>query len=367
MASHPPTGLSHPDELEALDPVHVRGPAPAITRPRRPKPLTHRPAEVLTDQEVRALLAACGEGPVGVRHRSLLALMYRAGLRISEALSLRPHDVDLQAGTVWVRFAKGGRDRVVGLDPGAGAVVAAWAELRAVLAVPAGAPLFCTAPGNPITTAYVRRLLPVLGRRAGIAKRVHAHGLRHAHAAQLRSEGVDKAKRADTLSLHPQPAQELRDYRPEDRNPTHLVVSAVPDMIVMRRDLAMAGIDPGDRKTGFVDFLSLRMTLSTMLAVYGMSQRARQAQMRHSDPKLTEITYMDLTLLPIADELARVPAIPLAEDWPTTAAEAEEAPVGTTLAALPPGPASGQRGASGGDVEVVGDLRDGGLDQRRSA
>jgi len=37
----------------------------------------------------------------------------------------------------------------------------------------------------------VRRWLPGLGRRAGIGKRVHAHGLRHTHAAQLREEGVD--------------------------------------------------------------------------------------------------------------------------------------------------------------------------------
>ncbi|MCC6427056.1 MAG: tyrosine-type recombinase/integrase [Phycisphaerales bacterium] len=163
----------------------------APPRRRRPKPRTRRPAEVLTDAEVRALLAVCGDDAVGVRHRALLVMMYRAGLRISEALALRPHDVDLAAGTVRVRFAKGGRDRVVGLDPGAGAVVAAWAEHRAALAVPAGSPLFCSRSGKALTTAYIRRLLPILGKTAGIAKRVHAHGLRHTHAAQLRAEGVD--------------------------------------------------------------------------------------------------------------------------------------------------------------------------------
>jgi integrase len=52
-------------------------------------------------------------------------------------------------------------------------------------------PIFCTRSGLPTTTAYVRRLLPRLGLKAGIEKRVHAHGLRHTHAAQLRSEGVD--------------------------------------------------------------------------------------------------------------------------------------------------------------------------------
>lgn len=160
-------------------------------RKRRPKPRTRRPAEVLTDAEVRALLAACGDDLVGIRHRALLVMMYRAGLRISEALSLRPHDLDLAGGTVRVRFAKGGRDRVVGLDPGAGAVVGAWAERRATLAVPAVAPIFCSRSGRALTTAYIRRLLPILGRAAGIAKRVHAHGLRHTHAAQLRAEGVD--------------------------------------------------------------------------------------------------------------------------------------------------------------------------------
>jgi integrase len=41
------------------------------------------------------------------------------------------------------------------------------------------------------TTAWVRRMLPGLARKAVIAKRVHAHGFRHTHAAQLRSEGVD--------------------------------------------------------------------------------------------------------------------------------------------------------------------------------
>ncbi len=188
MASTATPVHARPADLEPSTPVYAREQAP---RPRRPKPKTRRPAEVLTDEEVRALMAACGDGPVGLRHRALLVLMYRAGLRISEALSICPRDVDLRAGTVRVRFAKGGRDRVVGLDPGAGAVVGAWADLRAILAVPAGAPLLCTTSGRAITTAYIRRLLPVLGRKARICKRVHAHGLRHTHAAQLRSEGVD--------------------------------------------------------------------------------------------------------------------------------------------------------------------------------
>jgi len=47
--------------------------------------------------------------------------------------------------------------------------------------------------GNAMSDAYVRRLLKRLAAKAGIDKRVHAHGLRHTHAAQLRAEGVDIA------------------------------------------------------------------------------------------------------------------------------------------------------------------------------
>jgi integrase len=51
--------------------------------------------------------------------------------------------------------------------------------------------LRCELRSKRSPNAYIRRLLPVLGRRAGIDKRVHAHGLRHTHAAQLREEGLD--------------------------------------------------------------------------------------------------------------------------------------------------------------------------------
>ncbi len=45
--------------------------------------------------------------------------------------------------------------------------------------------------GRPLADSYIRVLFPRLGRQAGIAKRVHAHGLRHTHAAELRAEGMD--------------------------------------------------------------------------------------------------------------------------------------------------------------------------------
>jgi site-specific recombinase XerD len=157
----------------------------------RQRPRRRLPAEVLTDKEVRALLAACDDTVIGLRHRALLAVLYRAGLRISEALQLRPKDVDPVTGTMRVLYGKMGYSRTVGVDPGAMAIVAEWMRTRAALGHSPMSPLFCTATGKQITSAYIRRLLPNLARKAGVYKRVHAHGFRHTHAAQLRSEGVD--------------------------------------------------------------------------------------------------------------------------------------------------------------------------------
>jgi integrase/recombinase XerC len=85
----------------------------------------------------------------------------------------------------------GDRHRVVGIDAGAGAVVTRWIAERERIGLPATTPPLSTMRGTRVTTAYVRRLMKSLGRKAGIAKRVHAHGLRHTHAAQLREEGFD--------------------------------------------------------------------------------------------------------------------------------------------------------------------------------
>lgn len=149
------------------------------------------PAEVLTPDEVRALLLACsGKAPTGIRNRALLALMYRTALRIGEALALLPKDLDLRAGTIRVLHGKGKRARTVGVDPGAHAILEHWMGVRARLPLASSSPLFCTLRGGCMDSSYVRTLFPRLARRAGIEKRVHAHGLRHTHASELAAEGI---------------------------------------------------------------------------------------------------------------------------------------------------------------------------------
>jgi len=123
-----------------------------------------------------------------------------------------------------------------------------------------------------------------------------------------------KSKRADALPIHPQLADALRDWRPVDATPTDRVVSTVPNMKCLRADLALAGIADIDEAGRYVDFHSLRVSLSTLLAANRVSPRAAQALMRHSDPRLTASVYTDEKLLPLAAELVNVPSIPQTGD-----------------------------------------------------
>jgi site-specific recombinase XerD len=147
------------------------------------------PPELLTADDVRALLAACSTtAPTGRRNRALLVVLYRAGLRLEEALALMPAGVDAAAGVLHVGHR--GTGRVAGIDPGALEMVRDWLRVRARLGLGDDSPLFCTLGGGPLHPAYVRQLLPRLAAKAGIGKRVHAQGLRHTHAVELAAEGL---------------------------------------------------------------------------------------------------------------------------------------------------------------------------------
>jgi integrase len=155
------------------------------------------PRALLAESEVqRLLLAASERAPTGVRNRALVALLYCTGLRLGEALALAPGDCDLEAEAVAVGAP---RARAAHLFPPARPYLETWLAARASLALPPGAPLFCTLAGAPLEPAYVRAMLARLGRRAGLSKRVHAHLLRHSSAARLARAGVAATALAEQL------------------------------------------------------------------------------------------------------------------------------------------------------------------------
>lgn len=149
--------------------------------------------------EALALLGVSSDQTsTGRRNRALIALLWRAGLRPGEALSVSPADLDLAAGSLTVA------DRVVGLDALAVQELSNWLARRAESGLTDDGPLISTLQGKPLSQAYVRELLPRLADRAGLEGRVHAMGLRYACAAEMAGEGIATEIIESQLGIRPQ-------------------------------------------------------------------------------------------------------------------------------------------------------------------
>jgi len=188
MNAKRPTKPNKPNVRPAVPQKRPGRPA----KPRRPSTLGRKfPAEPLTRDEVKRILAACSNrSATGIRARALIVTFYRAGLRVKEALSLLPKDFDPAAGTIRVLHGKGDKCRIVGIDAEAIAIISRWLDKRAALGFNGRHPIYCTLRGRPIQSVFVRNLLKRLARRAGIEKRSNPHSLRHSCAFELANEGT---------------------------------------------------------------------------------------------------------------------------------------------------------------------------------
>jgi site-specific recombinase XerD len=145
--------------------------------PRRGRRLPDAPRRDAVEKELAALE---GEGPLRLRNRALVELVYSAGLRSAEAVGLDLADVDFEQELVHVRSGKGGKDRVVPLGEEAAHWVARYLhEARPELARGAADALFLSTNGKRLDTSTLRRLAP------------HPHRLRHAFATHLLEGGAD--------------------------------------------------------------------------------------------------------------------------------------------------------------------------------
>jgi integrase len=112
---------------------HRRSPAtmPGYHRGRTPRNKGEQyPADPPTVEEIIAVMRNVGDRCDGRRLRALIVLLWRAGLRISEALALQESDLDRSRGAVLVRRGKGGKRREVGMDRWAWEQLGPWLEVR---------------------------------------------------------------------------------------------------------------------------------------------------------------------------------------------------------------------------------------------
>jgi site-specific recombinase XerD len=145
--------------------------------PRRGRRLPDAPQRADVDKELASLE---GAGPLALRNRALVELVYSAGLRSAEAVGLDLVDVDFEQELIHVRHGKGGKDRVVPLGEEAAHWVARYLrDARPELARGANDALFISATGKRLDTSTLRRLVP------------HPHRLRHAFATHLLEGGAD--------------------------------------------------------------------------------------------------------------------------------------------------------------------------------
>ena len=140
----------------------------------------------LNDAEMDKLLEAAKHGRHGTRDHLLMLMMFRHGLRVSEAIGLRRDQVNLAQARVWVQRLK---NSLSVEQPIAGD------ELRAIKRYLATRTdklpwLFLSERGHPMTRSAVNYLIGVAGEIAGL-KNVHPHMLRHATGYRLANDGQD--------------------------------------------------------------------------------------------------------------------------------------------------------------------------------
>lgn len=149
-------------------------------------PLQKRPKKlpvVLTEMEVSKLFAATAN----LKHRAILMILYGAGLRLQEAISLEVKDIDSGAMSIRVRRGKGGKERFVMLS------LRLLETLRLYFRQfrPQRWLFYGSTKQAPLDPRSVQRMVEKSRRKAGLTKRVTSHALRHSFATHLLERGTN--------------------------------------------------------------------------------------------------------------------------------------------------------------------------------
>ena len=163
-----------------------RNPALAVKAPRSPRKLPR----VMDVDGLVSLLDRKADGPLPVRDKAMLELMYSSGLRLAELIGLDVRDVNLTDALVEVT-GKGSKTRILPLGGMACDAIRAWLTCRAKLARSGESALFVSQRGGRISARSVQQRFNHWARHQGDGKRIHPHMLRHSFASHMLESSGD--------------------------------------------------------------------------------------------------------------------------------------------------------------------------------
>ena len=167
----------------------VSNPVPGLLRTPRARPPVPR---ALTPTQALAVAADIGEATdtalVQARDVALFTLLYGAGLRINEALSLDVGSVQANTDTLLVQ-GKGGKERLAPLLPAVSRALNDWLRLHPDRQP--GSPLFVGVKGGRLTARVAQRTMATFRALAGLPAHATPHALRHSFATHLLAGGAD--------------------------------------------------------------------------------------------------------------------------------------------------------------------------------
>lgn len=138
---------------------------------------------VLSQEEVRRIFNVVGN----LKHRAILMTIYGSGLRVSEAVNLKPEDIDSGRMQLRIRDGKGKKDRYTLLSQtNLNILREYWKRYH-----PSGFLFSGAQPDQALTTRTVQRVFEIAVKKAGIKKDVSVHTLRHSFATHMLESGVD--------------------------------------------------------------------------------------------------------------------------------------------------------------------------------
>ncbi|HHG3227592.1 TPA: tyrosine recombinase XerC [Vibrio parahaemolyticus] len=155
-------------------------PAKGVSAPRKKRPLPKN----LDVDEVNQLLEVNKDDPLAIRDRAMMELMYGAGLRLAELVSVDVRDVQLRSGELRV-IGKGDKERKVPFSGMATEWVGKWLRVRGDLAAPGEPALFVSKLGTRISHRSVQKRMAEWGQKQSVASHISPHKLRHSFATHM--------------------------------------------------------------------------------------------------------------------------------------------------------------------------------------